>query len=333
MGKRVKNIAQHRIIFFSSLVVACGVGAGISAGLIAAQTPFTYTLFFAAFLPAITVGGGAGFAVYHFFLRPIQELQDRMHAVSQEPELILPPVQTQSLEALQHVHLQLEKLFQTIRKTLRQQQRLADVGQAVAKINHDVRNSLSVATLLADQLETSADPNTAKAGTLIVSSTKMAADMCQNMLDYLAEMPSPDYTEIDMPSFIEAFEASYPMTLGYSGPAHIICDRLFLSRILTNLLRNAVIAQATHMQVDIWSAGHLLVIDFSDNGPGIEPARKADLFAPFAASSRAGSGLGLFICLDLALALGGKFFLSRSNEAGSEFRLQLPAIPAYLPKV
>ena len=211
-----------------------------------------------------------------------------------------------------------------MRKTLRQQQRLADVGQAVAKINHDVRNSLTVATLLADQLEDSTDPEIAKAGPLIVQSTKMAADMCQNMLDYLAELPPPEFQMLDMAEIIADAQSSYPVTITYQGPDRFYMDRLFLSRILGNLARNASLAQAQNMQIDIWRAGHLQIIDFSDDGPDIPETRKAELFAPFVSSSRAGTGLGLAICLDLAIALGGKFYLLRSSSAGSEFRLQLP---------
>lgn len=308
------------------------IASGISAGLWAAGTSFSTYIILIAFFPALIGGGVASWSVYRFFLHPICQLEETLKAVAQDPELILPPSEKQHLRGLAELHTQLEQLFRTIRSTLRQQQRLADVGQAVAKINHDVRNSLSVATLLADQLESNADPKIAKAGTLIVSSTKMAADMCQNMLDYLAEMPVPHYAEIDMHAFIEDTAKSYPIEMHYSGPTSLISDRLFLSRILGNLARNAVFAQASSLQFDIWQAGHLCIIDFSDNGPGIDAKRKSDLFSPFSASSRAGSGLGLSICLDLALALGGKFFLSRTSEAGSEFRLQLPAIPAYPPK-
>ena len=246
------------------------------------------------------------------------QMASHLAEMRDDPELISAPLPAHRLAEIASLHSQIETIFVNMRKTLRQQQRLADVGQAVAKINHDVRNSLTVATLLADQLEDSTDPEIAKAGPLIVQSTKMAADMCQNMLDYLAELPPPEFQMLDMAEIIADAQSSYPVTITYQGPDRFYMDRLFLSRILGNLARNASLAQAQNMQIDIWRAGHLQIIDFSDDGPGIPETRKAELFAPLVSSSRAGTGLGL------AIALGGKFYLSRSSSAGSEFRLQLP---------
>lgn len=316
----------------AGIVITCLIAASIAAGMWLGNIPITGNVVWAVILPAISGGYAAGWITDQLLIKPADQLYDRLRAVAEDPELILPPLQGQLTDRLAYhrladIHNGLEQLFQQIRIQLRQQQRLADVGQAVAKINHDIRNGLSVASLLADQLESSADPDTAKAGKLILTSTKMAADMCQNMMDYLAELPPARYADIEMERFIADAQTSYPLDIRYSGPEYITSDALFLSRILGNLARNAVLAQATQMHVDIWQAGHLLVIDFSDNGPGIDEARQAALFSPFAASSRAGSGLGLSICLDLALGLGGKFFLSRSSDAGSEFRLQLPLSP------
>ena len=201
-------------------------------------------------LPAISGGYAAGWITDRLLVKPADQLYDRLRAVAEDPELILPPLQEQLTDRLAYhrladIHLGLEQLFQQIRIQLRQQQRLADVGQAVAKINHDIRNGLSVASLLADQLESSADPDTAKAGKLILTSTKMAADMCQNMMDYLAELPPARYADIEMQRFIADAQTSYPLDIRYSGPEHITSDALFLSRILGNLARNAVLAQAT----------------------------------------------------------------------------------------
>ena len=48
---------------------------------------------------------------------------------------------------------------------LRQKERLAQLGGAVAKISHDLRNILTTAQLFADRIEGSADPVVARAGT------------------------------------------------------------------------------------------------------------------------------------------------------------------------
>ncbi len=97
-----------------------------------------------------------------------------------------------------------------------------------------------------------------------------------------------------------------------------------MSRILINLSRNARLAGATDLQIDIWRAGHLGVVDILDNGPGITEKERTSLFQPFKSTKTGGTGLGLAIARDLAVAHGGNLKLTRSNAQGSEFRLQLP---------
>ena len=98
---------------------------------------------------------------------------------------------------------------------------------------------------------------------------------------------------------------------------------MMIHRLLFNLARNAGQAGATILNIDIWQAGHLAVIDVSDNRPGIAADMRQSLFRAFASGQPTGYGLGLAICLDMAL--GGRLRLSRSTDQGSEFRLQLPA--------
>ena len=97
-----------------------------------------------------------------------------------------------------------------------------------------------------------------------------------------------------------------------------------MQRIFLNLARNSGYAGATKLHIDIWRAGHLGIIDISDNGHGIPKQQWDGLFLAFKNHGRGGSGLGLAITQDLVAAQGGHVKLSRSNENGTEFRIQLP---------
>lgn len=97
-----------------------------------------------------------------------------------------------------------------------------------------------------------------------------------------------------------------------------------LSCLFFNLGRNAKQAGASRLSIDAWTAGHLLVMDISDNKPGLSDAQRGALFTPFSSSNPARTGLGLSICLDLDIAMGGALKRSRTSPEGSEFRLQLP---------
>jgi signal transduction histidine kinase len=144
------------------------------------------------------------------------------------------------------------------------------------------------------------------------------------MLDYLAETPLPEPVRFAPAELVAETSESASIPIRYSGPDEVRMDRTMLSRILLNLARNAVSAGAQGLSVDIWRAGKLAVIDIADDGPGIPQKHWDDLFLAFRSKQRGGSGLGLAIARDLAVAQGGNLKLARSNDDGSEFRLQLP---------
>ena len=84
----------------------------------------------------------------------------------------------------------LETLQRNTLLALRQRERLADIGEAVAKINHDIRNVLSSATLVADTILASEDPRVRRMAPHIVRSLEQSVALCQSMMDYLAETPA-----------------------------------------------------------------------------------------------------------------------------------------------
>ena len=220
--------------------------------------------------------------------------------------------------------LALEALQRNTLLALRQRERLANIGEAVAKINHDVRNVLSSATLVADTLIASEDPRVRRAAPHVVRSLEQSVVLCQSMMDYLAETPLPDPEIVTMQELADEIATGSRVDVIYSGPERLFLDRTMMARILLNLARNAANAGAGSVSIDIWRAGRLGVIDVADDGPGIPRTHWTDLFLVFRSRSRGGTGLGLAIARDLAVAQGGNLKLTRSTEEGSEFRLQLP---------
>jgi signal transduction histidine kinase len=209
-------------------------------------------------------------------------------------------------------------------RELTQRERLADIGEAVAKINHDIRNVLSSATLVSDALLLSKDENVRKSAPLVLRSLEQAVDLCQSMLDYLAQTPDPIPSDFELPELLAEIQAASLLKLRYQGTKLMHADRNMMSRILLNLARNAGTACATAMWVEVWQVGHLAIMDISDNGSGIPRSAWPNLFSPFKSKQGSGGGLGLAISRDLTLAQNGMLRLSRSGSAGSEFRIQFP---------
>lgn len=268
-------------------------------------------------------------------IKPLDDLVATLNDFSADPAIALPvPISMKNQSEYRDAALALERLQRNTLLALRQRERLADIGEAVAKINHDIRNALSSATLVADTLLASKDPRIRRTAPFVVRSLEQAVDLCQSMLDYLVEAPTPRPEKVLVGPLVDELSEQFDATITYDGPQQIFIDRSMFTRILTNLIRNAILAGATNIFMDIWKAGRLAVIDIADNGPGIPETAWHDLFLAFRTNSREGTGLGLAITRDLAVALGGNIKLARSGKTGSEFRLQLPeqifhnAIPA-----
>ena len=256
---------------------------------------------------------------------PLTALIDTINEFSDNPAVAspIPDAVTSSPEFLAAAGA-LDSLQRNTLIALRQRERLADIGEAVAKINHDMRNVLSSATLVADTLIASEDPRVRRAAPHVVRSLEQSVILCQSMLDYLAETPIPEPDIITMPDLAAETATDSGITVNYSGPDQLYLDRTMMACILLNLARNAAAAGAGQISIDIWRAGRLGVVDIADDGPGIPRGQWEDLFLAFRSRQRGGTGLGLAIARDLAVAQGGNLKLTRSTDDGSEFRLQLP---------
>ncbi len=222
--------------------------------------------------------------------------------------------------------------------SLQQKARLAALGSAVAKIQHDLRNILSSAQLASDRLSTIADPVVQRLAPRLVASLDHAVALATNTLRFgRAEETPPERRRLHLKALID--EAGEAALASAREPIAFIdeCDPVLeidadseqLFRIVLNLLRNAAQAleksAAPEIVVSARREGGHVLIDIADNGPGVPPALRERLFQPFATSARpGGSGLGLAISRDLARAHGGDISLVCSNENGSRFRIDIP---------
>jgi signal transduction histidine kinase len=120
-----------------------------------------------------------------------------------------------------------------------------------------------------------------------------------------------------------------------SGSAEVDTDEGKLHQILSNLLENALKYSPPDTRVIVRTEPSVqgLVLTVADEGTGIPPEASELIFDRFyqvdqSATRRVGgTGLGLYICRRLAVALGARIWLARSDSNGSEFSLFLPEHP------
>jgi signal transduction histidine kinase len=283
-------------------------------------------------------------SVSRLFIDPVLRLTNNMLAFRKAPEnaaLILSP--TRRRDEIGIVERELADMESDLFSMLRQRRHLADLGLAVAKINHDLRNTLTSAQLLSDQVATLDDPKVQRLAPRLVTTLDKAIGFAQSVLDYGREATAiPHFVPVELRGLVEdaAFEArveAHPtIAFDNSVGAEIVieADPGQFARLLVNLLKNAREALESangegmdqRIMVRAEPKEDELVISVIDNGPGLPPRARDNLFVAFQGSVRAGgTGLGLAIAREIAEAHGGRLALGEAVQ-GTRFDIHLPAV-------
>ena len=230
---------------------------------------------------------------------------------------------------------ELAAMQETVRQSLRQKERLAALGTAVSKINHDLRGILSTARLTSDSLAGSDSPEVKRVVPALLAAIDRAVALCTGTLNYTGDSAPPlhrrRFALAELAGELVGATAP-PNGNGFSVvnevPANLMvhADRDQLFRVLENLARNASESGARTCTITATLNGAGLRIAVSDDGPGLPPKARQHLFTPFAGSARpGGTGLGLAIAREVMRAHGGEITLERSDAGGTIFALTLPA--------
>jgi len=290
-----------------------------------------------AFLISIVTGILVFISLYLVLVRPMRHITRAMVNFRANPEDASRIVTASSRQdEIGIAERELGSMQQDIYASLHQRARLAALGTAVAKIQHDLRNILSSAQLASDQLSKSEDPSVQRLAPRLVSSIDHAVALATNTLRYgRADEHPPQRRSIRVkPVVEEALEAALSGKERItpddrvSDTIEIDADAAQLFRILLNILRNAGEALAEKggtIRVTAAREGNATHIDIADDGAGIPEKIRERLFQPFAGTTRTGgSGLGLAIAHDLAHAHGGDVSLEKSDATGTLFRVTIP---------
>ncbi|MBM1558732.1 HAMP domain-containing histidine kinase [Sulfitobacter mediterraneus] len=280
-------------------------------------------------------------AMRALLLKPIKGVVGHMQRYARAPEdargIIEPSA---SVTELREAEVALQMMQTDLTQALKQKERLAQLGSAVSKISHDLRNILAAAQLFTDRIETSEDPTVRRLAPKLVGSITRAVHLCESTLAFgKAEEPGPTLTMMAMAELIEdAIDAErlasrdQNLSFAVNVPAgmHLRADPEQMYRVLSNLVRNARQAlMATGQEGEIGVTAHeddaAWHIDISDTGPGLPPKAQEHLFTPFQGGARkGGSGLGLAIAAELVKGHGGSLQLLRTGADGTCFRVTLP---------
>jgi signal transduction histidine kinase len=286
--------------------------------------------------------------VWRLVLQPVHKLTTNIVAFGERPQDVSRIIQPSgSHDEIGRAEEALAAMQQSLAHELAQRKRMAELGMAVARINHDLRNILSAAQLISDRLATIPDPQAQRLAPRLVATLDRAIQFCQATLTYGAGSEQPPARRVfDLnrmaEEVVEAARAEHGEAIHYAVDIpprfEIFADPDHILRVIENLNRNASQALMAKGSADgdpkairfaaIRTDGTAL-IEISDTGPGFPPEQRDRIFEAFHTSTSVlGTGLGLSIAADLVTRNGGSIELAPSKAedfyCGARFLINLP---------
>lgn len=281
------------------------------------------------------------FALSRLLVQPLKNITQNMLRFSADPEdqsRIMTP--SGRLDEIGVAERELAQMQQELSGLLVQKNRLAQLGLAVSKINHDLRNMLANAQLISDRLVDLPDPTVQRFVPKLIASLDRAISFCNSSLQFgRASEAAPRRDLFRLKPLVEEVADSQGLprdgqiafSIDIDDNLRIDADRDHLFRVLSNIVRNAAQALETgegvkdgRITVSAHREGRKVTVDVSDNGPGVPAKARENLFKAFQGSTKkGGTGLGLVIAQELVQAHGGTLSLADSKK-GALFRIELP---------
>jgi C4-dicarboxylate-specific signal transduction histidine kinase len=226
--------------------------------------------------------------------------------------------------------------------------RVSIMGELAASLAHEILHPIATARNNARAgmrfLEMSPPnlPEVREAFACIVRDADRAKGIVDRMRDHIKKAPArsePFDLDAAVDEVLEMVQSAITKnrvlvraTLNGLPPVH--GDRVQLQQVVLNLILNAIEAMSSveqgsrELSISTQQApsGEILV-GVQDSGPGIDPGRLDQVFAPFYTTKNAGIGMGLSICRSIITAHGGRLWAEANRSRGAIFQFTLPAGP------
>jgi len=229
--------------------------------------------------------------------------------------------------------------------------RLASLGEMAAGIAHELKNPLAGIEVMAGLLRRQVPDSKAAQSLLadIISEAKLANAIVVEMVEFVR----PIRLQVEQTNLAEVLHQAVTMAETKAKRGDIVLtvnlpdlpavdgDEHQLCQVFTNLLTNAFEALDGHGTINITASigsmdedpavlregqvpTPIVIVDVTDNGPGVPDNLTDSIFNPFFTTKPQGSGLGLAIVRKIVDAHDGRIDLNSSSAGGTRFRITLP---------
>lgn len=228
-----------------------------------------------------------------------------------------------------------------------QMDRMITVGTMAAGVGHEINNPLTYLIANLDLIEEAEDD---KERDHSIEAARQGAERIRRIVDDLRLLSGFQQQPRHKVAVADALEvalrmtrqliqrsASLHQTLAKTSP--VLADEPRLTQVFINLLTNAAHALSTRprhknrIDVHLLEVDDRVIIEISDNGPGIPTEIQDAIFEPFFTTKPAGegSGLGLSLCRQIVESFEGSLTVESKPDEGATFRVSLPRADADAP--
>ncbi len=221
------------------------------------------------------------------------------------------------------------RLF-VVEDRMKEQQRLAQLGEMAASVAHEIRNPLSIMKTTAEVLQKRYADTSDEMLTFIPDEIDRLNRLVEDFLQFAKHRPlNPE--PIQLQDFIQDFVKRIPdqhinPEIQSDLPA-VQVDPDALRQILLNLLKNARDASSDDAPVILRvgeEGSKRIRLEVVDQGQGIPDQDREKIFDPFYSTKAAGSGLGLAITRQLIRRMGGEIEIRSKSDQGTSVIIWLP---------
>jgi signal transduction histidine kinase len=226
----------------------------------------------------------------------------------------------------------------TVERALAHAEKLAAIGELSARIAHEIRNPVTAARSLAQQLAREPEsPMNAEHAQLIVTELERIERQVAALLRF-ARREDLHFEPVELGALVRGTVAEYRPRLEAAGVGVDVeandrvtarADREKLRQVLINLIDNSLdalgeVAGARRLALTVGRRNGTASIRVRDSGPGVPPETLARLFEPFFSQKTNGTGLGLAIVRRTIEAHGGRIEATSPAGEGLTMDVELP---------
>jgi signal transduction histidine kinase len=314
--------------------------------LVAAIWVYARNVFVLSLLISLITGGLLFLALNRLLIKPIRDMTANMLKFADTPEdKALVIADSGRSDEIGLAERELGGMQRHLQEALSERKHLADLGLAISKINHDMRNLLAPAQLLSDRLAETKDPLVQRIAPRIMKALDRAVTYSESVMAYgRAKEAAPSRKMVALrplaADVIELLgldtESRVEVSNQIGADLMVDADPDQLFRVLANLCRNAVHAmkgepdlrKPCRLTLTGGRMGNTALIGVEDSGPGLSDQAREHLFSAFRGSTHSGgTGLGLAIAQEIVHAHGGAIELRGDRDTGAHFEIRIPDQP------